>query len=67
MENMHTDVGELTVKVTGVKEMITNSEKLLIVKQILLVGASRNVCRSVWRICMLMLRIKKIVVCGNPS
>ena len=54
MENMHTDVGKLTVKVTGVKEMITNSEKLLIVKQILLVGASRNVCRSVWRICMLM-------------
>ena len=54
MENMHTDVGELSVKVTGVKEMITNSEKLLIVKQILLVGASKNVCRLVWRICMLM-------------
>ena len=33
---------------------------LLIVKKILLVGTLGNVCRTVWRICMLMLGYKEL-------
>ena len=40
--------------------MVNKWKKFLIVKQVLLISATGNVRRSVWRICMLILKLKEI-------
>ena len=42
--------------------MTTNLKTLLIVKQILLVRTSRDVKRTVWRICILMSGLKSLTL-----
>ena len=44
------------------KGMTTNLKTLLIVKQILLVSTSRDVKRTVWRICILMSGLKSLIL-----
>ena len=41
-----------------IKEMIINLKSVPTVKQILLVSTIRNVKRTVWRICILILGVK---------
>ena len=41
-----------------IKEMIANLKLVLTIKQILLVSTIRNVKRTVWRICILILGVR---------
>ena len=50
---------ESNIKVTRTKGIDHKLKKLLFIKQILLVSSLRNVLRTVWRICILMLECKR--------